>query len=224
METNGAAPINELAAALAKAQGEIGNAARDRENPHFRSKYATLASVREAIQEPFAKHGLAVAQTTKIDGEWLVLVTKLMHSSGQCLVGEYPVCSITEKPQVAGSAMTYARRFSLSAITGVAPGDDDDDDGAAAQQSSRPARKAPPSDNPRIEAGKRLLALEAQIKDAEPGFRLFDNSDGHMKIVDPATCEALQRDPGALVSSLSLAVMGDAEKHLAGVLDALTRQ
>ena len=118
--------INELASALSRAQSEIEGAVKDAQNPFFKSKYADLGSVMDAIRAPFSKNGLSYSQTTKItDNGNIVLVTALMHSSGQWISGEYPVKPMDEKPQSVGSAITYARRYALSAIAGVAQIDDD---------------------------------------------------------------------------------------------------
>ena len=77
--------LNELAAALAKAQGEIEPAPRDADNPFFKSKYASLPAIREATREAFAKNGLSVVQMPSVEGGHLLLRTILLHSSGQML-------------------------------------------------------------------------------------------------------------------------------------------
>lgn len=118
--------INELAKALSNAQSEIEGAVKDAANSFFKSKYADLASVMDAIRKPFAKNGLSYVQSTRIEATGaVVLETILMHTSGQWTLGEYPVQGKDNTPQAIGSAMTYARRYSLSAMTGVAQIDDD---------------------------------------------------------------------------------------------------
>ena len=122
--------INELATALAKAQGEMKGAAKDSENPHFRSKYADLASVREACLGALTKHGLSVPQFPRLtsvgEGQWLVEVeTTLLHTSGQWMTDTLAVPVTKVDAQGVGSAITYARRYALAAVTGVAPEDDD---------------------------------------------------------------------------------------------------
>jgi hypothetical protein len=121
--------INELAAALAQAQGEIRNATKDASNPFFKSNYADLASVREAIQPVFTKHGLSYAQTFSRDDHGVIVETILMHKSGQWLCGGLSIKPVKDDPQGIGSAITYARRYSLQAVAGIAA---DDDDGEAA--------------------------------------------------------------------------------------------
>lgn len=117
--------INELASALSKAQGEIHGAKKDSANPFFKSSYADLASVMDAIREPFAKNGLAITQTFDNLPEGLVICTTLMHSSGQWIKGTMAIHPVKQDPQGVGSATTYARRYSLAAIAGVAQVDDD---------------------------------------------------------------------------------------------------
>jgi len=121
--------INEIAAALSKAQGAMQNAVMDKINPHFRSRYATLASVLDSIRKPLSDNGLAVTQTIGIQNGGMVLTTMLMHTSGQWLSSEYPLP--IGKPQEMGSAQTYARRYSLAAL--VCNSSEEDDDANAAQ-------------------------------------------------------------------------------------------
>jgi hypothetical protein len=119
--------IDLLATALCAAQGELKNAKINRQNPHFKNRYADLASVRDAIAPTLAKHGLAITQTMEI-GELsggFSLQTMLIHKSGQWVTSEYPL-PVNAKPQELGSALTYARRYSLSSIVGIAADDDDD--------------------------------------------------------------------------------------------------
>jgi hypothetical protein len=132
------ASIAALAAALSKAQGEIDGATKGKINPAFKSKYADLASVWDAIRAPMAKNGLAVVQAPNVDGEGRVtLCTTLMHSSGEWLSSCYPVNPTKPDPQGVGSAVTYARRYSLMAMVGVCP---EDDDGNAASGRHEPAK------------------------------------------------------------------------------------
>lgn len=120
---------NELAAALALAQGAMKAATFNKMNPHFKNRYADLAAVIDAIRVPLAANGLSYSQTTEIREGGFVLVTTLRHSSGQWIASEYPL-PIAAKPQELGSALTYARRYSLSAIACIAADDDDDAEGA----------------------------------------------------------------------------------------------
>ena len=118
--------INELAAALSKAQASITGAVKDSANPFFKSKYADLASVMDAIRMPFAAAGLSYIQGGVCDNGTWYMETMLMHSSGQYLTYRYPIiCAKQNDPQAFGAATTYSRRFALSAIAGVSQVDDD---------------------------------------------------------------------------------------------------
>lgn len=120
-----------LATALAKAQAECENVAMNKVNPHFRSKYADLAAVRDAIVPVFSKYGISIVQAPNIDGNGFGLETRLIHSSGEEMVWVFPLPMDVNKMQSIGSAISYARRYTLSAIAGIAS--EEDDDGNAAQ-------------------------------------------------------------------------------------------
>lgn len=126
--------INELMSALAKAQGQLRPAVKDSSNPHFKSRYADLASVWEACREPLASNGLAVTQTVSSDGDAQFLVTTLGHSSGQWMKSFMKLPLQRPGPQELGSCLSYCRRYSLASMVGVFQ---DDDDGEKAQVSYR---------------------------------------------------------------------------------------
>jgi hypothetical protein len=117
--------INELALALSKAQGEITGALKDSSNPFFKSKYADLASCWDACRKQLSSNGLAVIQTTAMHGETVIVQTMLVHSSGQWVRGVLPVKTKDDGPQAQGSGITYARRYALAAMVGLAQIDDD---------------------------------------------------------------------------------------------------
>jgi len=122
--------LNELAVALAKAQGEIVPAEKDGMNPHFKSKYATLDSVWAACRQPLSKNGLSILQTISMDGENMILTTTLLHSSGQWVKSIMPVATGKMTPQAIGSALSYFKRYTLASMVGVVAGDDDDGNSA----------------------------------------------------------------------------------------------
>lgn len=117
--------INELATALSKAQGEITGALKDSANPFFKSKYADLASCWDACRTPLSKNGLALTQFPTTQEGATYLVTTLLHTSGQWMRSALIVQPKDDTPQGMGSALTYARRYALTAIVGVAQVDDD---------------------------------------------------------------------------------------------------
>ncbi len=162
--------INELAAALAKAQAEIVNPAKTSENPHYRNKYADLAEVLNVVRPVFAAHGLAVSQHPAMDGDGAMVTveTMLTHSSGQWMVSAVSAPVAKKDAQGVGSAITYCRRYALAAIAGVAQ---DDDDGNAAvggnrEQARPPATAAPAYDQGSVN-GWNSLCSEFSRKDPE---------------------------------------------------------
>jgi hypothetical protein len=122
--------IDQLAAALSRAQGEMGGASKQSENPFFHSRYADLASVWDACRAPLAKYEIAVVQSPSTEGAKVSIDTLLIHRSGQWMRGTLSVTAADDSPQAVGSAVTYGRRYALQAFAGVAPADDD---GEAAQ-------------------------------------------------------------------------------------------
>ena len=137
--------IDQIATALAKAQGEIANPTKEAENPHFRSRYADLASGINAVKNALSANGIAVVQATYMSEDVMMLSTRLVHSSGQWFGSEYPVIKFPCKHQEAGSALTYSRRYALFALAGIA-GDDDDGNEASKSETPAPAKRkaAPP--------------------------------------------------------------------------------
>lgn len=124
--------LDKLAIALNKAQGQLKAAVKDKENPFFHSKYATLGSVWDACREALLANGFSVIQHgTDVDGK-PVLTTTLLHASGQWISGDYLLNPIKNDPQAVGSAWTYARRYGLAAMVGVVTDEDDDGNAAAA--------------------------------------------------------------------------------------------
>src|SRR3989304_214100 len=133
---------NELAAALALAQSSMKAAVFNKTNPHFKNKYADLAAVLDAIRLPLATNKLALTQTTEVRDGGFVLVTTLRHASGQWVASEYPLPQ-TARPQELGSALTYARRYSLSAIACIAADEDAGAEGARQNNQVATAREKP---------------------------------------------------------------------------------
>lgn len=145
--------IDALAADLVLAQAEIEGAKKDSENPHFRSKYADLASIWDACRGPLTKHGLAVLQWPRLVGggenTWLVEVeTTLVHKSGQFMSDIFAMPVTRADAHGVGSALTYCKRYALSSVIGVAP--EDDDGNAASQGSSEAERKPLPPRRPEL--------------------------------------------------------------------------
>lgn len=171
--------IGELAKALATAQGKMTFAAKDSTadmgQKGGRRKYADLASVIDAIRAPLSENGLAFVQAVMPDDKSMRIRTTLMHNSGQWIAGE-----ISLPPdrmggvQGMGSALTYARRYALAAMVGIAQ---DDDDGEAVMAESRKeekqrlqqTRRQAEANNPDAPSQKMFQALMATL--TERGFK-----------------------------------------------------
>lgn len=139
-ETNPAEDVQGLTQAFINAQIEFRHAKRDTANPFFKSKYASFAEVWEAVAPSLAKYGLAVLQPITTDDNGNIFVdTILVHTSGEERASRCPVlCKDRTNPQAMGSAVTYARRYSLASLLGVVI-DDDDGNLASGNVVSNPA-------------------------------------------------------------------------------------
>jgi hypothetical protein len=136
--------IKELALALSKTQSILKGALKDSNNPFFKSKYADLASVWEACREPLAANGLSVVQMPCNDTpDSVALETILMHTSGQWISSVFSMPVSKHDAQAVGSAITYARRYALSAVVGIAPEDDDGNLASGKSETAKPAYSKP---------------------------------------------------------------------------------
>ena len=175
--------ISGLATALAEAQGEFAIIPKESSNPFFKSRYAELSTIVRTVQPVLRKHGLSVTQLTE-DGEVGITVrTVLMHKSGEFISGSLRMRPVKDDPQGVGSAITYARRYGLSAILGIAT--DDDDDGAAAsgttanrQTSKASKQKAEPA--PKEPAKKSPPTLEGRKKGIWDGYMAIFQGDADL--------------------------------------------
>lgn len=175
--------FGKIATALAKAQGEIKNASKDAANEAFKregkaSKYATLAAIWDACRPALSKHEIAVVQVPRITENGMIIHTMLMHSSGERLTGDFPIAvPATATPQQIGSAVTYARKYSLASMVGVAP-DDDDDGNAATETAGGPTQnKAKPPAVPAKKDEGSFWKQERLMVPVNPKFPLkADNS------------------------------------------------
>ena len=136
--------INELAAALAKAQTGFAVIGFNKINPHFKRGYADLTAIINATRPSLAANGLAVAQFPASEGPIVTVETVLTHASGQWIGGHTSLTASKVDAQGIGAAITYAKRYGLSAILNVAA--DEDDDGNAASEPPPSQRQAPKQD------------------------------------------------------------------------------
>ena len=156
--------VGALFAALAKAQGQMGAAKKSADNSHFKSKFADLASVLEAILPPLNANGLALVQMPGHSEGRITLTTMITHSSGGW------ICSKAASeigrgsgPQAVGSAITYLRRYCAQAALAL-PAVDDDGEAAMGRGNSRPAPAKPkPAPAPQQRGGGFQKAISAPI-------------------------------------------------------------
>lgn len=171
---NCSADIKDLAEALSKAQGQMDAAIKGSTNPYFQSKYADLAAIMDALRVPFRDNGLAIVQLpVPVDGDRVMVETVLLHESGQWISCAVDVPVSKADAQGYGSAMTYAKRYGVQAISGLAAEVDDDGNAATA---AKPTKKAKNEIN------------EAVIREArrEPGLEPPDEEDQRTEVVvDP---------------------------------------
>jgi len=125
--------IKNLATAMNKAQSEMGGAHKGANNPFFKSKFADLSSVVQAVKEPFSNNGLSYVQFPIENNGRIGVETILMHSSGEWLSNEFTVNLSKQDAQGAGSAITYCKRYALQSIAGI-PSEDDDGNAASKNQ------------------------------------------------------------------------------------------
>jgi hypothetical protein len=134
--------IDKIIPAFIAFQSDMPSVPKDGNNPHFKSKYATLGAITEATRPHLAKHGLGFMQWMSNREGLQLIVTRIMHTSGQWMEDEGYILNPTKNdPQGMGSAVTYARRYTLGASLGIIT--EDDDDGNRASEPA-PAKKLPP--------------------------------------------------------------------------------
>lgn len=141
--------IANLANALSIAQGQMTHAIKNSQNPHFKSTFADLSSVWDAIRKPLSDNGLCVTQTT--DGN--TLLTVIAHKSGEWIESVTPIFNGKNDAQGFGSGLSYARRYALAAIAGVAQDDDDGNDAQPKHQQQE--QKQVVEVTPELEATRR---------------------------------------------------------------------
>ena len=149
--------MNKIAPAFIKAKQAFGPALKDKTNPAFRSKYADLGACLEAVDDALLANGIAMYQETFEDTTGVTVETVFLHESGEMIrSGKLHVPASKQDPQGYGSALTYARRYSLMTACGIAP---EDDDGNAATKAPA-ARQQAPAPKP-VDTRPLVAAMEA---------------------------------------------------------------
>ena len=167
---NSSPEIKDLAAAMAKFQAELKPAIKGNTNPYFKSRYADLQACWDCCREALVKNGLSVVQGSReSNGEIVTVDTRLMHASGQWIESSLTMKPAKADPQGVGSAVTYARRYALSAILGIVA--DEDDDGNAATHN---------------EPKKAISVAEKAVGAAKVEPLIGKESESFLKLADPA--------------------------------------
>jgi len=164
--------MKEIASALVKAQKEFGPALKTSTNPAFRSRYADLSACVEAVIDALNNNDIFMMQPTHECDNGVIVETIFIHSSGeQISSGKLHVPATKHDPQGYGSALTYARRYSLMTACGIAP---EDDDGAAASKPKAPPAKpvAQPAAQPAKPAAEPKAPPPASIEGKEGPWQL----------------------------------------------------
>ena len=168
-------PCDKLMAALSKMQGELKMALKDSDNPYFKSKYADLATCINTAKKPMADNGLSVSQHCGFDGNYVRCVTVLGHSSGQYMASTCVIPVTKKDAQGVGSAITYARRYSFSAVIGLSQ---DDDDGNWASNKDVAGKQ-------KKEAGNKRVMDESQKRlDTEENYRYISADNIEVKMAN----------------------------------------
>ena len=152
--------ISEIGKALSKAQNEMCPAKKTKTNPFFKSKYADLEDVIEALRKPFSDNGLSFFQSTLPgeEGGGIIVVTTIAHISGEWVRGYLPIKAAKNDPQGLGSAITYGKRYGLQALSGQPS---EDDDGNNASEKTASVKKEKPSSTKSL-----LFSLDKKMIDS----------------------------------------------------------
>lgn len=181
--------IDAIAKVLPKAQASMGAVFKNANNPAFKSKYADLAAVIEAVVPTLNQHGVTLLQPATFDGELVRVATMLLHESGQWVRCTLAAPLAKRDAQGIGSACTYLRRYGLQAMSGVAP---EDDDGNAASQKPAPQPQRQEPKAPTLT--ERADRLEATLKSVKTVSEL----DKAFNLAAALCAELSEKDPDRL--------------------------
>lgn len=132
--------LASFAPAFHAAQAQMENAKKDSKNPHFKSDYANLNSVQDAIMPALSANGLSLIQGVGGSGTNAQVVTRILHVSGEWIQCTATAPMLKQDPQAMGSALTYLRRYSAAGMTGITQ-TDDDGEAAVREVKSKPAKR-----------------------------------------------------------------------------------
>lgn len=173
----------KVAAAFIKAQTKFAPAIKGSKNDHFKNKYADLAACVDAVIDALNENGLALIQTTHECDSGVCVETILVHESGGAMSGgKLRVPAPKQDPQGYGSALTYARRYSLMATCGIAP---EDDDGNAASRPGAPRQAS-------IEDAVKQVCSDAKVDPAKAAAKLATVDDARRDAIWAKLPESVQ--------------------------------
>lgn len=158
--------IGKISEALSKAQGSIKHATFDSTNPHFKSKYASLSAVMDSCKQPLSDNGIAIIQGASVVEKRLLISTMLAHTSGEWIRDSLSIALEKDTAQGIGSAITYGRRYALSAIVGIVADEDDDGNAASTRQNARNA-KTETKPKPQVEEKPKPLTGVSAAEDVK---------------------------------------------------------
>lgn len=142
--------MKQIATALVKAQKAFGPALKTSTNPHFKSRYADLSACVEAVMDGLNANGIALVQQLSECNDGVIVETIFLHESGETFnCGKLHIPAVKHDAQGYGSALTYARRYSLMSACGIAP-EDDDGNAASKKKDERPEKIVKPIDESRM--------------------------------------------------------------------------
>ena len=175
--------INNLVTSLTAFQGKMTAVKKDAVNPFFKSKYATLDTIWETIRKPLSDNGLSIVQTLGYIDSKSVLETTLYHISGEWINGVQLVNPVKDDPQALGSAISYARRYSLSAMLGLVADDDDDAESTKEVKKivEKPAEK--PTEKPIDKPAEKPIEKPVELMSEAQGKKIF--ATAHEKKLTP---------------------------------------
>jgi hypothetical protein len=190
-----------IAKALVAAQKEFGPALKTNTNPHFRSKYADLSACVEAVIDALNSNNIMLMQNTHESDSGVIVETIFLHESGESISnGRLHVPAAKNDPQGYGSALTYARRYSLMAACGIAPEDDDGNSAVAAKNAAKSVAKdvhdsLPPEQKAFVQETANHIIAALSIDEIDRAHEIFyrKNLDSEEKMAVWALLDSKQR-------------------------------
>lgn len=175
--------MKNITKALLDAQKKIENATKDAKNPHFRNNYATLESVLDAVKSVANASGIVIVQTGGKDAEGHFIETRLLHESGEEIVSKIYLVLEKNNMQGLGSAITYARRYSLAALFAIGQ-DDDDGNGASKPAPSQAPQQKPVANKPQAPAPRTTFSARPQTTQQKPELKAVPQQTNNTEAYD----------------------------------------